>query len=405
MIGTSMVGNKILGFVKDNIVLVVASILAFVSCFIVPPDGQYASYIHVNTIMQLVCLMIVVCGFQRIGAFQIIGSRLLHYVHTESGLVVTLVCLTFFSAMFITNDVALVTFVPFALAVLVMAKMERTVVLVVTLMTIGANTGSMLTPIGNAHNLYFKAISGFGTLRFLSIMGPYSLLSAILLFAIIIVAFRGQRTQADFESLDARSIEQSTLAPFTEKERPNEIRIGGYGIGGNNVWRAVVYAVLFLVCALTVSGFVPLWVMVALVFVGFVLCDRRVFLKVDWALPLTFIMFFVFIGNMRRVPAFSSLAASVVGAHPLAVSIVSSQLISNVPTSILLSGFCRLWKPLIIGTNIGGLGTIIASMASLVSYQQVARRYPDRKGHYLLVYSLVNVAFVAVLFGLSLIIG
>ena len=148
---------------KNETILIVAAILALISCFIVPPDADYKSYIHASTISQLICLMIVVCGFQRIGVFRIIGSRLLEKVSTMRGLVITLVALTFFSAMFITNDVALVTFVPFAVAVLIMAGQEDKTILVVTLMTIGANVGSMLTPIGNAHNLYLKALTGMPT--------------------------------------------------------------------------------------------------------------------------------------------------------------------------------------------------------------------------------------------------
>ena len=163
---------------KNETILVVASILALISCFIVPPDKEYAGYIHASTISQLICLMLVVCGFQRIGVFRIIGSRLLHHVKTARGLVLTLIALPFFSGMLITNDVALVTFVPFAIAVLTMAHMEEHAVLVGTLMTIGANVGSMLTPIGNAHNLYLKALTGMPTSEMIGIMAPYSATAA-----------------------------------------------------------------------------------------------------------------------------------------------------------------------------------------------------------------------------------
>ena len=161
---------------KNETILVVASILALISCFIVPPDKEYAGYIHASTISQLICLMLVVCGFQRIGVFRIIGSRLLHHVSTARGLVITLISLTYFSGMLITNDVALVTFIPFAIAVLTMAHMEEHAVLVGTLMTVGANVGSMLTPIGNAHNLYLKALTGMPSAEMIGIMAPYPLL-------------------------------------------------------------------------------------------------------------------------------------------------------------------------------------------------------------------------------------
>ena len=153
---------------------------------------------------------------------------------------------------------------------------------------------------------------------------------------------------------------------------PDEIRVTGYGAGYGG-WRTIVYTALFVVCLLAVSDFIPLWLMCVIVFVAFLLCDRRVFRNVDWGLPLTFCMFFIFIGNMKRVPEFYELAASLVGAHPLEVAVVSSQFISNVPTTLLLSGFCDQWRELIIGTNLGGLGTLIASMASLIGYKNVTR--------------------------------
>lgn len=382
-------------------ILIVATILAIISCFFVPPDSQYRGYIHTKTIAQLVCLMLVVCGLQRIGVFRIIGSRLLRHVHTEFGLVAALVSLPFFSAAFITNDVALVTFIPFAISVLILAKMEEHAILVASLMTVGANAGSMLTPIGNAHNLYLKAVSQMPARQFLGVMAPYTAVCAVLLLVIIAIAF-GRRPVPDFISGND-NIEQRVLAPETDKQQPDEIRVMGYGAGYGG-WRTVVYAALFLICLLAVDGMIPIWAMCLIVFCALLLCDRRVFAKVDWGLPLTFIMFFIFIGNMKRVPEFSTLAASMVGDHPLQVAAGFSQIISNVPTTLLLSGFCDQWKLLIIGTNIGGMGTLIASMASLISYKNVTRRYPHSKGRYLVVYTAVNVLFLFVLLALAAII-
>ena len=389
----------LVNLLKSETILIVASILALISCFIVPPDAEYKEYVHMSTISQLVCLMLVVCGFQRIGVFRIIGSRLLHHVSTARGLVITLICLTYFSAMFITNDVALVTFIPFAISVLIMADMEEHAVLVGTLMTLGANMGSMLTPIGNAHNLYLKALTGMPSAEMIGIMAPYSITAAVMLVIISCVVF-GRKPVSEFNALDGAGIERGVLAPSAGKPQPDEIRLTGYGASYGG-WRTVVYSLLFVVCLLAVSDFIPLWAMCLIVFAAFLVCDRRVFRNVDWGLPLTFTMFFIFIGNMRRVPEFYELAASLVNAHPLEVSVVSSQFISNVPTTLLLSGFCDQWRPLIIGTNLGGMGTLIASMASLIGYKNVTRRYPDRKGRYLAVYSAVNVLFLIVLVGLS----
>lgn len=394
--------QRVLRYLRSETILVVATLLAIVSCFLIPPDGQYMNYVHVSTIAQLVCLMLVVCGLQRIGVFRSIGSRLLRRVHTERGLVLTLLALTFISAMFITNDVALLTFVPFALAVLTMANMERRAIIVCALLTVAANTGSMLTPIGNAHNLYFKALTGMSTGRFLEIMAPYSILSAVLLVLVTCVVF-GSATINQFEGMDSKDIESGVLAPDKNRQRPDAIVVSGYGAQSNTM-RIVVYCAVFIVCVLAVSDLIPLWVMCAVTFVAMIVCDRRSFRHVDWGLPITFIMFFIFIGNMKRVPEFAGIAQAFVGQHPLAVSVVSSQVISNVPTSLLLSGFCNQWVPLIIGTNIGGMGTLIASMASLITYKNFARAYPKQKGKYLGVYTAVSVAFLLCLFGLSVII-
>ncbi|MDD6086449.1 SLC13 family permease [Bifidobacterium boum] len=387
---------------KSETILIVATVLAIISCFIMPPDAEYGGYVHSKTIAQLVCLMLVVCGFQRIGVFRMIGSRLLRMVRTQRGVVLVLVSLTYFSAMLITNDVALVTFIPFAISVLTMAGMESSAVLVATLMTVGANVGSMLTPVGNAHNLYLKALSGIPTWPFIGIMAPYSAVAAVLLIVVISIAF-GNKPVSRFSELNSEDIERGVLAPQPDRPQPDEIRLTGYG-AGHGGWRVWVYAVLFLLCLLVVSDLVPIWVMCVVVFGVFLFADRKAFKKVDWGLPLTFIMFFIFIGNMKRVPAFYSLAASLVGGHPLEVAVASSQVISNVPTTILLSGFCNDWRHLIIGTNLGGMGTLIASMASLVSYKNVARQYPDKKGRYLAVYTAVNVLFLVVLVSLSWII-
>ena len=394
--------QRVLTFLRSETILIVATLLVIISCFIVSPDGQYGGYVHVSTISQLVCLMLVVVGFQRIGVFRIIGSSLLHRVHTARGVVLTFIALTFISAMFITNDVALLTFVPFALAVLVMAHMEDKAIIVCALMTVAANTGSMLTPVGNAHNLYFKALTGMSTGHFLRIMAPYSILAAVLLVVVTCVVFRGRRI-AEFDGMDSKGFERGVLAPDPARHQPDEIKVTGYGAGYGG-WRAIVYTGVFVVCVLAVSDMVPLWVMCVVTFVAMVVCDRGSFRHADWALPLTFIMFFVFIGNMKRVPEFAGIAQAFVGQHPLEVSIISSQIISNVPASLLLSGFCDQWVPLIIGTNIGGMGTLIASMASLITYKNYTRQYPRQKGRYLGVYTAVSVMFLLLMYGLAVII-
>lgn len=394
--------HRLLTILRGETILVVATILALISCFIVHPDNDYWGYVHVSTIAQLICLMLVVCGLQRLGVFRVIGSALLRHVNTARGLAITLVMLPYVSAMFITNDVALVTFIPFGLAVLKMAKLEDKAIMMCVLMTVAANTGSMLTPIGNAHNLYLKALTGFSTGKFIGIMAPYSALALFMLIAICVLYF-GTIPVKEFQGQDSSGIERGLLAPNPEGAQPDEIIIDGYG-SHRRTWRVIAYAVLFIVCILAVSDVLPLWAMCVVVVAGVIVIDPRVFRHTDWALPLTFIMFFIFIGNMRRVPQFDAFAQELVGDHPLEIAVLFSQFMSNVPTTLLLSGFCDKWVPLIIGTNLGGMGTIIASMASLITYKAITKEYPTHKGRYLGVYSAVNFSFVIVLVGLSYII-
>ncbi|BDR55016.1 citrate transporter [Bombiscardovia apis] len=382
---------------KSETVLVIASAIALISCFFVHPDKAYLSYIHYNTLAQLGSLMVVVCGFQRIGVFHKIGSSLLSRVHTVRGLVLVLTALPFFSSMLITNDVALVTFIPFAIAVLIMAGLQERTFLVATLMTLGANLGSMLTPVGNAHNLYLKACSLMSTGEFMAIMGPYTLASALMLIAVIWLAF-GKDGAAGLGDLQANAIEESVFSPQPDKIHPQ------VQMGPCEGWRIAVYSALFVVCLLGVGGLLPQWLMIAIVAIGFLLCDRHVFSQVDWGLLLTFVAFFIFIGNARRIPQFYHLVSGLVGSYPLLTSVITSQVISNVPTSLLVSGFSSSWRQIIVGTNLGGLGTLIASMASLISYKAVVKKYPESKGHYLKVYTLWNVIFLAVLLILAFVI-
>ncbi|AKV56125.1 transport protein [Bifidobacterium actinocoloniiforme DSM 22766] len=383
-----------LGLLKNETVFVVAAVIAIISCCFVHPDHLYASYVHWNTLAQLGSLMAVVAGFQRIGLFHLIGSNLLARVRTVRGLALVLVALPFLTSMLITNDVALVTFIPFAIAVLVMAGLEDRIFLLASLMTLGANLGSMLTPIGNAHNLYLKARSGIPTSSFLALMAPYTLASAVLLTLAVCLEFRPKRVSS-LERMGASNIQRSVLAPESDGIHP-QVQVAP--IQG---WRLAVYSALFLVCLLGVGGIVPQWAMVAIVAFGFLLCDRRVFLQVDWGLLLTFTAFFIFIGNARRIPAFYNLVSGLVGAYPLVTSVACSQVISNVPTALLVSGFSSSWRQIIVGTNLGGLGTLIASMASLISYKAVGKKYPQSKGRYLKIYTLLNVLFLAILLAMA----
>lgn len=365
--------ENIFSFLKKEIILTISCILAILSCFIIHPDSQYLKYVDIHTILILFCLMAVMAGLKDIGLFQYVGENLLKKIHSERGIVFILVFLCFVSSMFITNDVALITFVPLALLILKMANMEASLCFIVTLMTIAANLGSMMTPIGNPQNLYLYSVSGTPLSDFLWLMLPYTLIAGALLLLFIGVRFSS--SQVSFEIPEAKS----TL----------------------NHSRMIYYFVLFCICLLTVAELCPIWLLFLIVFAALIKDDWKLLLKIDYSLLATFIFFFIFIGNMGRFSVFCDYISSILDGHVVLVAILSSQIISNVPAALLLSGFSNEWTSLIIGTNLGGLGTLIASMASLISYKQVAQHCPAKKSNYLGIFTICNILFLLVLYGLA----
>ncbi len=358
-------------FFKKEIVLVIAVVLAVISMFFVTPDSGYAAYIDYQTLALLFCLMIIMVQFQSMGVFTTIGIKLLEKVNGSRQLYAVLVLLCFFSSMLITNDVALITFVPFAITVLRMADLEHRMVPVIVLQTVAANLGSMVTPIGNPQNLYLYGQSGMGLVDFIMLMLPYAAIAAGI-FGIMLL--RMKNLNVDTGALV--SIERKTFIPDR---------------------RLVLYLILFVGCVLSVAKVIPWQMMLAAVIAVTAKSDLRTFAKVDYSLLLTFVAFFVFIGNIGRSPFFSEIIMEMMQGNEMIASVAASQIISNVPAALLLSGFTSQWNMLIIGTNLGGLGTLIASMASLISYKQVAQHYPAEKGAYIRHFTVTNVGILGVM--------
>ena len=361
--------RKLIGILKNETVLIISFFLAIASCFLVSPDLLYLEYFDCNTLILLFCLMAVMAGFKELGLFQEAGNYLLRKISTQRGLVLTLVFLCFIGSMVITNDVALITFVPLAVLILEMANMNRCLFLVIVLMTIASNLGSMLTPIGNPQNLYLYSVSGLSLFQFLKIMLPYSLISAVLLVISVWIAFR------------KKTVSVVVPAPSGAVFRP----------------KTLFYLFLFVLCLLTVAKLLPATILLPIIILALLGANPRLLLKVDYSLLLTFACLFLFIGNMGRFPPFRQVIQQILSGHVIAVSVGISQIISNVPAALLLSGFTQEWSSLIVGTNLGGLGTLIASMASLISYKQVTTHVPNQKSHYLVVFTLWNLLFLAVL--------
>ena len=369
--------EKIVEFLKKEVVLVVATVLAVVSAFVIPPSMAYMEYIDWHVLELLLCLMTVMAGLQKCGLFDWLGEALLKKTSKVWQLCLVLVMLCFFLSMIITNDVALITFVPFAIVTLEKCKKERLLIPVVVLQTVAANLGSMLTPIGNPQNLYLYNLSEMSLIEFILCMLPNTAVS----FGLILIALFFVKGKGEEISLSTIIYNQTT------KER-----------GLIDKRQTVVYLILFVLSLLVVAKIIPVELVLGIVLIVVFFLDKSVLKKVDYCLLLTFISFFIFTGNLGNIPVIRDTLQALVNGRELVVGIIASQGISNVPAALLLSGFISDYRALLAGVNIGGLGTLIASMASLISYKILANKYNEKKGKYFQWFTIVNVIFLIILF-------
>lgn len=382
--------KKISEYVKNEVVFSIALILAIISAFIIKPDKEYISYIDYRTIALLFCLMTIMQGFISTGVFKLLAKKLLFHVSTFRQLYIVLVVLCFVCSMWITNDVTLITFVPFTILVLKMAHLEREMIPVIVLQTVAANLGSMCTPVGNPQNIYLYSVSGMSVMDFIKVMGPLSIISLIM---ILLVCLLHKNYEVDV------NLSGSSNLPD-----------GGRLLSGENI----ILLILFALSLLTVARILPyqclfIIIICVCIILNIVFHEKLLFLSIDYNLLLTFIAFFVFIGNMGRIDIVRTIINAILSGREVIVSFLCSQVISNVPTAILLSGFTTEYKALMIGVNIGGLGTVIASLASLISYKFYAQEIKKEKeqdnyvdcensiGKYMLHFTIVNVSMAVVL--------
>lgn len=371
-------------FLKNETVLCVSFLLAVLSAFVIKPDMLYLTYPDYRTIALLFCLMIIVAGFQSLGIFRMLGHFLITRAGSIRGLSVVMILLCFFSSMVITNDVTLITFVPFTILVLRMSGRVERILKLVVLETIAANLGSMATPIGNPQNLYLYSISDLTAGEFMQAVLPYAGLSLILL---VIVVFVGK----DEPLLD--------VSVKDEPEKRAEKK------AGRVLGQAMPLLILLILCLLVVFRILPYQPVLICVILVILVIKRKLYLSVDYFLLLTFLCFFVFIGNMKRIPQVSEFLVSAVQGRELLAGILTSQIISNVPAAILLSGFSSDYSALLTGVNLGGLGTLIASLASLISFKFFVKEYPDKKVAFLKVFTIWNLLFLLVLAAEAFLIG
>lgn len=388
--------TKVKELFQKETVCCIAFLLAVISMCFVVPSKNYISYIDFRVLALLFCLMAVVRGFSSIGVFTRLGTMLLTHVHSLRMLSALFIFLCFFFSMLITNDVALITFVPFTILVLSMAEQKKFLIPVIVLETIAANLGSMLTPLGNPQNLYLYTISGLSIGAFVRIMLPYSFVSAILL--LIFILFLPKDTVSTATATNTANSTNTVTASNTSNVICEAVKARK-----NSRILFAFYLILFLLCLLTVLHILPYQILFFLVLTGFLLLDYRVLKDVDYFLLLTFLCFFIFIGNMKQISLVHELISKLLVHHEVLMGIGASQIISNVPAAILLSGFTDDYSALLIGVNLGGLGTLIASLASLISFKFYTNSNGSDTRRFLGIFTLYNVIFLGGLFVLSLI--
>ena len=358
---------RIKDFVKQEIVLIISFAAAFVSCFFVPPDGDYAGYIDFRTLALLYSLMVVVAGWRKAGTFAYLAHSLCIRAANTRVMAMILIGLSFLSSMLITNDVALLTFVPFAIVVLGMAHEEKEMIRVVVLQTVAANLGSMLTPVGNPQNLFIHSYYGLSMADFISYTLPVWIASLVLiaLLCLTVPAEKMELFLGEWPLIHKRSV--------------------------------ALYSVLFAICLLTVMRILAWQIMLAAVILVCAVYDRGILKKADFMLLLTFVFFFVFAGNLARIESVAQLLRKLMDGREYWVTLAASQVISNVPATLLLSGFTGNAKALLLGADIGGLGMPIASLASLISLKLYAHAEHADSGRFLAEFLVMNIALLAVL--------
>ena len=368
-------GGVLLPFIRKNIVMVIAFAAAIITAFIVPPDKAYIDYFDFKTLTCLFCVLAVVCALKNIRFFYILARKIVTLFKTARMSVLALVYITFIGSMLIANDMALLTFLPLGFFVLNETGMKKYMAFTFIMQNIAANLGGMLTPFGNPQNLYLYSKFEIPTAEFMGIMLIPFALSIALITLCCIVFVKG-------EALTLK--EEAVCLPL---------------------WRTVVYLLLFALSIVIVFRGIPYWIGLIIISIAIFFLDRDALKKVDYPLLLTFVFFFIFAGNMARIGGVRTALGYLMEQSTLVYSTLSCQLISNVPSAILLSQFTNNYRELLLGVNIGGVGTLIASLASLITLREYTKNDPQGTKSYVIKFSLFNFAFLGILLGLMILIN
>lgn len=362
--------NGIRHFISKNLVMCIAFVVAVITSVIVPVDRQYIGYFDFKTLTCLFCVLAVVCALKNIKFFYILADKIVRVFKNAKICVLALVYITFIGSMLIANDMALLTFLPLGYFVLTAASKRKYMAFTFIMQNIAANLGGMLTPFGNPQNLYLYSKYNIPNLEFISIMAlPF-------LFSIIII---------------------TVCCLIFVKSEPLKLKDEAMLL---NKKRTALYLTLFALSIVIVFRVIPYWVGLIIIPPVLLVFDRKALKSVDYGLLFTFVFFFIFAGNMARIDIVRDLFSSLLNKNTLLVSIASCQFISNVPSAILLSQFTENYKDLLVGVNIGGVGTLISSLASLITFREYVKHNPGKTRYYIAIFSAFNFAFLIILTGI-----
>ncbi len=361
-------------FAKKNTVMLVALAAAVITSFIIPPDKEYTGYFDYKTLVCLFCVLAVVCALKNIRFFYMLARKIVQLFKTARMSILALVYITFIGSMLIANDMALLTFLPLGYFVLTSTGKEKYMAFTFIMQNIAANLGGMLTPFGNPQNLYLYSFFEIPNLEFMQIMAPPFVLSVVLITLCCILFVKAEPLRLDDEKISLPAV------------------------------KTLLYLMLFALSILIVFRGIPYVTGLIVIPLVLIFVDRNALKKVDYPLLLTFVFFFVFAGNMARIDAVRNLFSMMLEKSTLLVSVLSCQCISNVPTAILLSQFTRNYADLLVGVNIGGVGTLISSLASLITFREYVKHNPGRTKYYICMFSLYNFGFLLILTAFMLLI-
>lgn len=359
--------KRVKSFIKSETVLSIATLAALITCIVIPIDKEYLNYFDYKTLICLFCMLAVVAGLKKTGIFDMISKRLIGLFHTRRSVIVALVFITYFFDMIVANDMSLITILPLTYIVLHSTNNDKYLARTFVLQTIAANMGGMLTPYGNPQNLYLYSYYNIPTTEFFKILFSQSLIVAFLLFICCL-----------FVKNEPLSMNEEKKLKINEKA-------------------AITYIILFVLVILTIFRYIPYLITLLVVLLTILIMDNQLLKEVDYPLLATFFVFFIFSGNMARIPAIKSFIQGIVNTNTLLAGIISCQFISNVPTAIFLSKFTTNYVDLLIAVNIGSLGVLISSLASLITLKEFLKHQPNKFWEYIGIFTFFNTLFFVVL--------